>query len=226
MEGAVDQREAFGGYGSFASKNSKAPPRTRSPGNGWSGKVEHSESVLKNMLGEEISERKSFEQGEAGQATSGSVNQRQRRLASHRRKIAQLRERLYTLGFTERALQDLKSLAADDSAPVLQRLAAWEISLWHANQGGEENARLCLRLLPVALRDENNPVRIRQTAIIEAECQELLGNVELARGAVSRALESEAHADLFFAHANLEASASARIEWVNKALQLHSSPYA
>jgi hypothetical protein len=59
---------------------------------------------------------------------------------------------------------------------------------------------------------------------VEAECQEALGNLEAAKLAISRALELGPRVDLFLACANLEASAPAQIEWVNKALQLHGIP--
>lgn len=190
-------------------------------GYGRSYTVEHSEPTADNTPGQEANKSKSSERGEAGRSTSTNRKFRQRRLTLHRRRIAQLKERLYALGFTERALEDLEYLAADDSKPVLQRLAAWELSLWHANQGSEEHARLCLEFLPAALQGENDPVRLRQAAIIEAECHDVLGEVEAARQTVSCALASEAHADLFLAHASLEATAPARIEWINKALKLH-----
>jgi hypothetical protein len=142
-------------------------------------------------------------------------------LRRHSRPIKQINTRLYTLGFTDRAIKDLQSLVADDSGPDLRRLAAWELSLWYANQCSEEGARQSLELLPVALQDENDPVQLRRAAIIEAECQEVLGNIEAAKLAISRVLASNPHADLFLANANLEASASAQIEWVNRALELY-----
>ncbi len=146
---------------------------------------------------------------------------RQRRLRQHRAEIGYLKKRLHDLGFTERALKELQDLAADDSKPVLRELAAWELSLWYANQYSEEGARRCLELLPVALRGETDQRTLRQASIIEAECHEVLGDIEAAKGALSSRLASEADADLFLARASLEASPAARVEWVNKALRLH-----
>ena len=139
--------------------------------------------------------------------------------------IDNINERLYALGFTDRALEDLQNLVADSSKSTLQRKAAWRLSLWHADQYSEEGAQQCLELLPVALRGVKDPVRLRQAAVVEAECQEALGNLEAAKLAISRAIElGPPHADLFLANANLEASAVARIEWINKALELHGTP--
>src|SRR5215217_3312775 len=135
-------------------------------------------------------------------------------------KIAKIKG-LYALGFTERALKDLQNLITDSSEPTLQSRAALQLSLWYADQYSEEGARQCLELLPVALQGENDEVLLRQAAIVEAECQEALGNIEAAKLAISRALEVRPYAYLFLARANLEASRSAQIEWVNKALDLH-----
>ena len=136
-------------------------------------------------------------------------------------KIHKLKNRLSALGFTERALEDLQNLVTDSSEPTLQSRAAWQLALWYADQYSEEGARQCLKLLPVALQGENDAVLLRQAAVVEAECQEVLGNLEAAHLAISRALELGPHADLFLARANLESSASAQIEWVNKALELY-----
>jgi glycosyltransferase involved in cell wall biosynthesis len=149
---------------------------------------------------------------------------RQADLRRYRIEVNQLKLRLQSLGFTDRALQDLRDLADDGSEPILQKLAARELALWHANQRSEEDARQCLEFLSRAMRGKNNSVLLpRQVAILEAECQEMLGNMDAARGAISRALASESHADLFLANANLETSALAKVEWINRALGLYDT---
>ena len=172
----------------------------------------------------ERKDRKIEKQAEAWKNLRQLRRTQKRNLRRHQQRIQQIRTRLYTLGFTDRALKDLQSLVADDSNPVLQRLAAWELSLWYANPYSEEGARQSLELLPVALQNENDPVQLRQAAIVESECQKALGNLEAAKLAISRALELGPHAELFLASANLEASTSAQIEWVNRALELYGIP--
>jgi glycosyltransferase involved in cell wall biosynthesis len=184
------------------------------------GPVEYVEPVAKrHTSGQVTNKSRDFGQGATEQVADKSKNPRQ-----HIPKIRPIKNRLYALGFTERALKDLQNLITENSEPTLQSRAAWQLSLWHADQYSEEGARQCLELLPVALQDENDPVRLRQAAIVEAECQEALGNLEAAHLAISRALELGPHADLFLARANLEASASAKIEWLNKALELYEIP--
>jgi len=138
-----------------------------------------------------------------------------------RRRVERFKRRLYTLGFTDRALADLQSLLDQTNNPYLKRAAAWELALWHANQYNEAGARQCLKLLPKAVQGKNDPLRLRQAAVLEAECHEILGDVKAAKLTISRALTSGPHADLFLAAANLESSLPDRIEWINKALVLH-----
>ena len=154
-------------------------------------------------------------------ANRNAILQKEKQLISqYKEKIVEIRLRLYALGFVERALEELRNLVADSSQPALRRLAAWELTLWHARQYSQADARRCLELLPVALEDESGTVRPSRAAVVEAECQEVPGDTDAARSVISQALARESHADLFLANANFETSASARLEWINKALQL------
>ncbi len=137
------------------------------------------------------------------------------------RHVKLLRLKLLNLGITERAFADLKKLAADDSEPYTQRLAAWELALWHANKCNREDARQCLDLLPIATQDENDPERLRRVAILKAECHDILGDLEAGKKVIQHALFSGDDADLYFAAANLEPSISGRIDYINKALELY-----
>src|SRR5919112_1662814 len=128
------------------------------------------------------------------EANNGQIEQLQKKLADANSRLLRLSRRargngnsseevtniakikgLYALGFTDRALEDLQNLVTDSSQPTLQRRAAWQLSLWHADQHSEEGAQRCLELLPVALQDVRSPKRRRPAAVVEAECQEALG---------------------------------------------------
>ncbi|TYO96888.1 glycosyltransferase [Desulfallas thermosapovorans] len=157
-------------------------------------------------------ERQSVEPG------SKPLTQKEKKAA---KKISQLKFRLYNLGFTERALADLQSLFQQTNDSCVKRLAAWELVLWYANQYSEAGAQRCLDLLPGALQGEKSPGRLRQAAIIEAECHEILGNKEAAKETINNALELNPHADLFLARTNLETDMKEKVNWINKALALH-----
>ncbi|WP_207706518.1 glycosyltransferase [Desulfallas thermosapovorans] len=109
----------------------------------------------------------------------------------------------------------------DTENPYVKRMVAWELVLWHANQYNEAAARQCLDLLPGALQGEKSPSRLRQAAIIETLCHEVLGNIEAAKETINNALKLKPHADLFLARANLETGMEGKVNWINKALALH-----
>jgi glycosyltransferase involved in cell wall biosynthesis len=138
-----------------------------------------------------------------------------------RSEVNQVKHRLYNLGFTNKGLADLEELCNRKDEPYLNRLARWELALWHANQYDKEHARKCLVLLSKALEEEVDSNRIRQASIMEAECCEILGDIKAAKEALSKTLAVEQHPDLYLAAANLESSMAERLKWVNKALKLY-----
>lgn len=141
----------------------------------------------------------------------------------HRKQVNSVKHRLYNLGFTKRGLAELQELCSEENEPYLRRLAAWELALWHANQYSEDGARRCLELLPLSIEGEKNPARLRQAAIMEAECYDLLGEVDAAKKVITGALELGAHPDLYLAAANLESTPSARVDWINKTFELYGT---
>lgn len=127
---------------------------------------------------------------------------------------------LYEQGFTDRAVSDLHKVVHDTQNIYLRRLAAWELALWYANQSKKDSAQKCLELLPKATAGVEDTDFLRRVAIIKAECLERINHTKDAKLVIARALEREAHGDLYLAAANLESSVSKRLEWINRALQL------
>ncbi len=137
-------------------------------------------------------------------------------------RIRHLRIRLLSLGFTDRALNDLQTLASDRLTNFhIRKEAACELALWHANQHSKSDAKQSLAYLSSARQNEYDPHKIRQIAIMEAECHQLLDNYDLAKIALEKAMSDQTDGDLFLAAANLELETSKRILWINKALALH-----
>ncbi|WP_346836067.1 glycosyltransferase [Paenibacillus polymyxa] len=171
--------------------------------------------LIKNMLTTKkkntISKKRNSQQNEAGEKL----------ILNAHRQIKQIKSKLLNLGFSERALEDLQNIESKESELYLHRLAAWELSIWYADQHSEVSARKCINLLQIAVQVENSPTFLRQTAIIEAECQERLGNIEAAKLVISTLLAESSHADLFFAAANLESSLTARVGWINKVMKMY-----
>lgn len=135
--------------------------------------------------------------------------------------LTDLKLRLYELGFTKQALAELQEMAADNSNPDLQRIAAWELSVWQANQETEQGARVCLELLSLADKQEKDKNQLSRIATLKAECYSRLGKTELAEQILTKALAKDPQADLYLALANLKRDLAKRLEMINKALQIH-----
>lgn len=135
-------------------------------------------------------------------------------------KINKIKYRLYELGFIEKASNDLKQIIEKSDDKYLKRFAAWELALWYANQYSDEGAKQCLHFISLAIKGEKDPDFLRRAAIMEAECYDLLGDIEKGKKGILRALEKGPHVDLFLAAANVESSLIDRMTWINKALDL------
>jgi glycosyltransferase involved in cell wall biosynthesis len=137
---------------------------------------------------------------------------------------AELEYRLQNLGFTERTLAELQDIIHSDIKNERKIEYAKVLACWYANQRNEADARRCLKLLPVSAGDKEDLELLKETAIMEAECLEVLGNIEAGKCVLNRALELELDASLYLAAANLEISIYERIKWVNRALALYAIP--
>jgi glycosyltransferase involved in cell wall biosynthesis len=135
--------------------------------------------------------------------------------------VEEYRRRLRNLGFTEQAVADLRSLAADVSDPVRAGLAAWELALWYSDLGAEADARSALRFVSLAAAGEDDPARLRRLAIIEAECHARAGDRDAAQLTIGRALAAGPDPNVLLAAANLEQDVARRVEWFNRVLADH-----
>src|SRR5690606_340521 len=73
--------------------------------------------------------------------------------------------------------------------------------------------------LPLMRAGESDPNRLRQAAILEAECYQALGESTKAKQVIHEIITSDAHSDLYFAAANLEESMEKKLQWMNKSMQ-------
>src|SRR5699024_9666931 len=82
-----------------------------------------------------------------------------------RRKLKALKHHLYNLGFTERALKDMREFLVETENSEMKRLISWEMSLWHANKNTVEGAKEAVKFLPEAAEGENSPDQLRRIII-------------------------------------------------------------
>lgn len=137
------------------------------------------------------------------------------------KKMKRVKFRLYNLGFTEKALADLKSFYDQNEDLYLKRQAAWELAVYYANQYTESGAENCLVIIEQALTEKKDVDDLRRAAILKAESLDILGEQEEAERVLAHASASKLHADLYLAQSNLETSYKQRVEWINKIYDMH-----
>ncbi len=134
-----------------------------------------------------------------------------------RQKLKQIRHHLYSLGFTEKGLADLKNFYENNKYPYIKKLAAWELALWYANDYSKEGAKKALQYIAIAKSQEKNKDQIRRFAIVEAECYDILDEKEKGKETLNHVLQFQDHPDLYLGMANLEDTIEERLRWINKA---------
>nr|WP_010531630.1 glycosyltransferase family A protein [Lentibacillus jeotgali] len=150
-----------------------------------------------------------------------------RRLTRHGKKheqkqlLKQLRHHLYTLGFTNRALSELEDIYLNTTDAYLKRMAAWELTQWHANKYTKEGARQALAYLPAVTDGETDQDQLRRAAIIKAECYDMLNEMDAAKDVIDKALQKQEHPDLYLGYANLEETVEKSTTWINKAMEAY-----
>ena len=128
--------------------------------------------------------------------------------------VEDLKRKLYTDGFLERAHADLQAVLSSHPSEASRREAAWELAVWHANQQTVDDAERCLALLPTAAGGNRNRAKSQRMAVLKAECLELIGNRQDAEAVLLAELEIQRTGDLLLGCLNL-ATGEERVRWLN-----------
>jgi glycosyltransferase involved in cell wall biosynthesis len=131
-----------------------------------------------------------------------------------------IKYKMRSLGFEEKAVEDLNNIIKSTDDNFIKRYAALELAVWFANQQTEEGAKKSLEYIPIALEGENDPEKIRQLTILSAECLMAVGDVEKAKHHLLKNLDVEKHPDVFLALANTETEVSKKVELINEVFKL------
>src|SRR5690625_1475766 len=123
---------------------------------------------------------------------------------AQRAKIKKLKDHLYTLAFSDRALAELETFHHENKDGVMQLLTAWELALWYTNLSTVEGAHQALEYLQIAIDGENDQDQQRRAAIIQAECLARVDRGEAARQMIHDLITAKKHPDLLMAAVNLE----------------------
>lgn len=124
------------------------------------------------------------------------------------------------LGFTTKAVRELKYAFRTSDNPYVERYAAWELAQWYLNQATREAARQSLEYVDVAMKKQKDPTFLRQATILKVEAYTFLQELEKGMKELKPFLEKDIHPDIYLAAANLSSSNKERIQWINKALAL------
>ena len=137
----------------------------------------------------------------------------------HQQKMAvkQLKDHLYSLGFRNRALEEMISWYRSEKEGYVKRLLAWELTLWYVNQHTEQGAKQALQYIEAVRKGEKDSNQLRRIAVIEAECHLTLQDEVTAKDVLQTALERNEHPDLYLAMANTEETFEKRLSWINQA---------
>lgn len=134
-----------------------------------------------------------------------------------RERIKLQRHRLLPLGFAKRAYQELQVMALINiSSSSLQKAAAWELAVWHANKYTPDDAQACLDYLSIVGEEGIFEYSASHVAVLKAECYDLLGDTENAKAAIDHVLSKDADSNILLAAANLEENAVQQMSFINE----------
>ena len=138
---------------------------------------------------------------------------------AHRKKqmqLKQLKNHMYTLGFADKGLEDLKQLLQEEEKPMFKRMIAWEIALWYANLYTKDGAEQALYYLNIAMTGEKNRDQQRRIVVLLSESFLILDEIAKSQEVIQQQLEKEVHPDLYFAMANTVSTIQDKLYWINK----------
>lgn len=139
--------------------------------------------------------------------------------------IGVIRNKLLSLGFTDKPLEELRAISETSPDHVARTLAARELALWHMREKTEDGYRATLGYLARARADTPMFEVRSKLATIELLCHYFLGDTVAGLAAYDRiALAGEVTPDALLARANFEPSAEGRIAWINQVLRYYAIP--
>src|SRR5690625_7443088 len=110
--------------------------------------------------------------------------------------VKHLRDHLYSLGFTQQALTELKTWYQKEKNNYVKRMIAWELMQWHANQHTKADAIEALNYSAAAKRGERDKNQLRRISIIEAESLLKINKIGSAKNELYERLQQSVHPDL------------------------------
>lgn len=134
-------------------------------------------------------------------------------------KVSVVRNKLLSLGITDRSLADLRDIAATSDDSLTRAVAARELALWHMRANTPDGYRTAINYINQA-RPAAPDIDFRsKLTIIEMMSHYFLDSLESGRSSYDRAaLAGDVTPDVLLARVNFEPTPEGRIAWINQAL--------
>lgn len=151
-----------------------------------------------------------------------SPDDRARILRAAKRRVFGLRRRLLNQGFDEQPLADLRQ-ELDSPDRFVRAYAARELAVWHFRANTPHDFQAALDLLPRAHDCEEEAEYFSELSVLELLCLHFVGRPQDGDAVVARAqAQGWLNADIWLARSNLAVSLSDKLDYINRALSLHS----
>lgn len=142
-----------------------------------------------------------------------------------RAEIDVIRNKLLSLGFTERPLAELNEIMQSSDNPAARALAARELALWHMREKTEEGYRSALSYITTARQTAPDLDFRSRLSVAELLCHYFLGQSGEGRAAYDRAaLAGEVTPDVTLAWVNFQQTPALRVAWINQVLKRYDIP--
>lgn len=136
--------------------------------------------------------------------------------------VGVIRTKLFSLGFIERAHDEMRSAAVKAKSPSTRAHAARDLAMWHMRKGTAEDYGLALDYLAASHREGMDLAFRRKLAVAAFLCHCFRQDPAAARACYEQAAQSgEISDDLLLALGNLDASPELRLTRINQVLAHH-----
>ncbi|WP_162617910.1 glycosyltransferase [Salinicola halophilus] len=135
-----------------------------------------------------------------------------------RKRVTHARVHLYTLGFVERGVAELKLLTEDRVNAFMAPWAEWELALWYASHPDAESKRQALEHIRRYRQHDFELFNESAIAIVEAECLETVGERDKGIALLEGLRSTRLNGDVLLGLANLYEN-DGKLTTINRCLE-------
>jgi len=137
-------------------------------------------------------------------------------------RLATLKYRLYNLGFTNRAIQDIEMLFSNSATSLKTRVdAAWELAVWYTNLNTNKGAKTALKHIEFVEKNKLNSPTPSQVVIMKVECYNTLNKTVVSNKVLKEYLNEKTDENVQLMFANNLLNADEKIDGINHIFESH-----